>query len=90
MNLYHVSQKVHRGYDTYSDAVIAATSEDEARTFHPRKVAVWNGVEWVDKEDAGFDWNREWAKPSEVEVKLIGTACHDVTRGVVACSYHAG
>ena len=34
--LYHVSQSVNNDYDTYSDFVCAAESEDDAKTIHPR------------------------------------------------------
>jgi hypothetical protein len=39
MNIYHISQSVNRGYDTYDSAVVTAESEEDARQMYP-------GVSW--------------------------------------------
>ena len=36
LNLYRISQSVNEGYDTYSDAIVAAHDEEEARHINPR------------------------------------------------------
>lgn len=49
MKIFLISQNDNRGYDTYSDAVVAAPDEDTARTMHP------NGYIWgVDWKPAGY------------------------------------
>ena len=77
--LYHVSQSVNNDYDTYSDFVCAAESEDDAKTIHPGGItdSPYGGSVWV-------------ASPCDVSVRLIGTAAHDVERGVICASFHAG
>ena len=35
LKIYHISQKENNGYDTYSDAVVIAENEEEARRIHP-------------------------------------------------------
>lgn len=83
MNLYHVSQKENTDYDTYSDFVVAAKNEEEARNTSP-------DGETMTQED----WAREyscWASsPSKVKVELIGKASKGVEKGVICSSFHAG
>jgi len=79
MNLYLISQKVNNGYDTYDSAVVAAESEDAARSIHP----------------SGSDWDGEsqmygtWCAKENVTVRLIGTAADGVS-GVICASFRAG
>ena len=81
MKLYHIHQNDRKGYDTYSDMVVCASSEDEARHIHP----VVGG--WEYKED---DW-KCWARdPEMVSVKYIGEAAVNLEAGIVCSSYHAG
>lgn len=84
MNLYYISQKVSQGYDTYSDAVVAAESAEQAQETHPSpyvtKVEDWAG------ED-GYTWAH---KPEQVKVELIGIAAGHVQKGVICASFHAG
>ena len=77
--LYHVSQSVNNDYDTYSDFVCAAESEGDAKIMHPDGGII--------SQDAYFTWV---GSPSDVSVRLIGTAAHDVERGVICASFHAG
>lgn len=84
MNLYLISQDINDDYDTYDSAVVAAESEDDARTIHPDKEI----VDWVK-----LDWWSEnsWLKYSDIDkitVELIGTT--DRERGVVLASFNAG
>lgn len=83
MNLYHISQDVYNGYDTYSDAIVAAENEDEARKMHP--------ADYVDGEWWISDYSRSWADTLEqVQVKLIGIAYAAIKKGVICASFHAG
>lgn len=80
MNLYLIEAGKWLGYDTYNGAVVAAKSEEDARTIHPG-----NQDEWGDA-------NRTWvATPADVAtVKLIGVAAPGIERGPVLSDYHAG
>ena len=98
MNIYHLSQDKNRGYDTYSDMVVIADDEEQAKRLHPRmendsdsdiyyndEKKVWmNGSE----EDC---WN-EWVSDlSLINIKEIGIAHVDETKARIVCaSYHAG
>jgi hypothetical protein len=82
MKLWHISQDANDGYDTYSDAVVAAETEAEARVMHP------NGHE--DPVDWSYQWN-SWAfKPEQVTVRHIGEAVEGTPKGVICASFHAG
>ena len=95
-NLYLISQTENNGYDTYSDAVVCAENEDDARHIHPSEYykyhdgKLWfqfpDGTEREEKYDDGG-----WAHPDNVKAELIGTATDDVEVGKVVCaSFHAG
>lgn len=102
MNLYRVSQSVNSGYDTYSDAVVAAPSEEAAKKMHPQ-----DGSEvWLlpDEEGQKRDEERDdWESPSwytyrstwanrieDVQVEYIGKARAGTKKGVICASFHAG
>lgn len=88
MKLYRISQTVNTGWDTYSDAVVAAESEDEARKIHPY-ANEW-GEEWHEADERLWG-SGTWAhEPSQVAVEYLGEACAEVKRGVVCASFHAG
>lgn len=84
MKLYIISQTEVRGYDTYSDAVVAAPDEETAKKIRP------NGEVW------GVDWRRRglfdsWAShPDLVKAELIGEAVEGTKQGVICASFHAG
>lgn len=81
MNLYLISQDINDDYDTYDSAVVAAESEDDARTIHPDRC----GNEW------SLEYESVWLKYSDIDkitVELIGTT--DRERGVVLASFNAG
>lgn len=82
MNLYRISQTVNNGWDTYSDAIVAAETEEEARHIHPG----------IDRQANGYTYLAEltWAPPDQVTVELIGTALPTVKAGVICASFHAG
>ena len=80
MKLYHISQDEASGYDTWSDAVVCAESEDDAKTIHP-----WQYDDaWA--RNGGF-----WCKsPESVTAKYLGEAAPDLKRGIICSSFHAG
>lgn len=84
MKLYHISQNVNNDYDTYSDLVVCANSENEARNIHPSsyKEDPWNNTTCFDNS---------WCKsPDEVIVEYIGEAASHVKSGIICRSFHAG
>lgn len=81
MNLYLISQTVNTGCYTYDSAVVAAESEQEAKSLSPE-----NGEPLPDD----FDCDYTWANPTHVKAELIGTAVHDTKRGLVLASFNAG
>ena len=78
MNLYRISQNKNCGYDTYDSAVVAALSEEEARSIHPEGNEFWEGK------------NYTWCDPSHVKVELIGTTDKFEAGTVVIASFNAG
>jgi hypothetical protein len=89
MKLWVISQRENNGYDTYSDAVVAAKTEEEARRTPPH---LWDWLN-VDEywEEAATDEYGTWAtKPENVSVVLIGTAVKGTKAGVILASFRAG
>lgn len=96
LNLYHISQTDISGYDTYSDAVVAASSEQDAKRIHP--CTTWwyydaNDPYHLIHIPVPDDWsNSDWTNdPDHVTATLIGVADPSITEEKVICaSYHAG
>lgn len=100
MNLYRLSQSVVSGWDTYSDCVVAAANEDEARRIHPRTYS--GGCEYRVTDQGRFEyrysdafkWEEDidsWCTSVEdVHVELLGVAVEGTTAGVICASFHAG
>lgn len=98
MKLYHVEQSENNGYDTYSDFVVAAESEEVARNTHPNKYVKfvrdgkWYGVNVQREEYETENSFGSWVKVGELEkvrVKYIGEAAEGV-EGIICSSFHAG
>jgi len=81
MKLYHISQTENNDYDTYSDLVVCAASEEEARLIHPRH----GDDPW--KEDTFGSWCKS---PESVTVECIGDALPNIEPGIICASFHAG
>jgi hypothetical protein len=100
MNLYHLTQNEVDDYDTYSDAVVAAESAEQATHIHPCPRVQWAVDRWMELPYGPFNGekigtpqphgNDDWPLPSKVVVRLIGKAEEDVKAGVICASYHAG
>ena len=85
MKLFKISQDVNNDYDTFSDAVVAALDESDAKSIHPQEI--W-GIP-IDLED----WNglySTWSPMEDVEAEYIGEAASNIERGVICASFHAG
>ena len=83
MNLYLISQNVHNGWDTYDSAVVAAESEEAARSINPSGKKNWDG-----KADS---WGTDgWCAKEDVNARLIGKAARGIQPGVVCASFNAG
>jgi hypothetical protein len=79
MNIYLISQKENDIYDCYDSAVVAAESEDDARSIHPDGRKNWDGIDRADPYG-------DWCSKEYVKVKLIGKAEEGIT-GVICASY---
>lgn len=73
LNLYRISQTVNRGYDTYSDAVVAAETPDDARRIHP--YTGWGDTRYH------VTWRDEWAEPWDVDAVKRGAWVYVDERG---------
>lgn len=83
MKLFLISQTVNEGYDTFSEAVVAAPDEDSAKLIHP------NG----NREFIEGTWQGDygsWTPPENVEARYIGEAKEGTESGVICASFHAG
>ena len=77
MNIYRISQRERRGYDTYDSAVVIAKSADAASTINPE--GYWGGGRGA------------WASSSEnVVVELIGEAIKGSLESIIVSSFNAG
>ena len=87
--LYRVTQVSHRGWDTYSAAVVCAASPQDARACHPAHGWDTNAEEdaegWMD--EASRCWPTDRAC---VAVTRIGSADACTPQGVVMASFRAG
>lgn len=81
MELYKISQNKNTGWDTYSDAIVCAESEQEAQMIHPSGNKGWDGVE----REYGT-----WTDAKNVMVEHIGTVKDGMVKGVICSSFHAG
>lgn len=83
MKLYKISQDVNNDYDTYSDAVVCASTPEEAQKIHPSDYH----NEEVGEKDEDFG---SWCGLKDVQVEEIGDANENIKKGVVCASFHAG
>ena len=79
MNLYLLTQDEEFGYDTYDSVVVAAKTEEDAKSIHPCTILEW--------DSSGGVWPKT---PESVEVKLIGKAVEGTSAGVILSSFNAG
>jgi hypothetical protein len=85
MNIYIISQTVNDNVndnDAYDSAVVAAESEDGARSIHPDGRDNWDGV-------CNIEYGT-WCNKNDVDVKLIGTIQGYDGPRVICASFNAG
>jgi hypothetical protein len=88
LNLYRISQSVNEGYDTYSDAIVAAHDEEEARHINPRGGHInprGGHINPRGGDEGGF---YSWAEPKDVVVELVGVSIPGTEVGVICASFH--
>jgi hypothetical protein len=93
MKLWTISQTVNDDCDTYSDAVVAAKTEEDARNTHPAyaEATYRDGKWWVKRANGSpMSINYTWASPEQVTAVCIGEASEGTKPGVVCASFHAG
>jgi len=99
MNIYKVSQSWNNDYDTFSDIVCIAESEQAARETHPYdSVTHCRDGQWYGTDKDGTEMEMDfvsvaWVMAEDIwrlEVTMIGVACDDQPKGVVCASFHAG
>lgn len=99
MNLYRLSRKERIGYDTFDSAVVAAESEQDARTIHPSQyVTHHKNGKWMGTFLGGNEKGKEyvsntnmWVQFEDIDsltVKYLGETA--LERGVVCASFNAG
>ena len=84
LKLFKVSQDVNNDYDTYSDFIVAAASEEEARNTHPNGHPLGNPLTKL--------WETcDWAPLEDIKIEYIGEAAPHITTNTVLCaSFNAG
>jgi hypothetical protein len=100
MKLFLISQSEVNEYDSFDSAVVAAHSEQDARTIHPSEYVThvtdgqWMGTYSGGPEEgkeyecsSGFDWP-SYSDIDCIEVKYLGETNRE--RGLVLASYNAG
>lgn len=95
VKLWLISQDANDGYGTYSDAVVAAKTEADARLIHPLSCYEWVDHKWRATWADGSTYDEggygTWApSPDLVKVERIGMAKQDTKPGVICASFHAG
>lgn len=97
MNIYLVWQEVNSGYDTYSDMVVIASNEDEAKRISPCGFRIWSDIHdtWLFVYADGRrekEGNSVWADHiDQVQVSYIGIADKRFDEKQILCSsFHAG
>jgi len=94
MNLYIVSRTDTVDYDEFDSVVVAAESEDDARSIHPSGYVI-SGDFWMGFRQGDFypvsAYCYGWVAPGYIDtlkVKHIGST--DEPRGVILASFNAG
>lgn len=94
MKIFKISQNENNGYETYSDAIVIAENEEDAKhscvcgyhEYHDGKL--WfqyhDGREEEEEECSG------WTNYENVDVEYIGEAKEGSEAGVICASFHAG
>lgn len=95
LKLWLIEQEQNGGYDTYDSAIVAAYTEEAAKTIHPQ------GPERRFKEDRetsppelgqwGYSYGTWAHHPDHVKATRVGNAHQSISEGDVLCaSFNAG
>ena len=98
MKLFKIWQDVNDDWDTFSDAIVCAENEEEARRISPGEWKENN--EYCTKEkhsdtlkerkkDVCYSCDN-WCTIENVKIEYIGEAKPELKKGVVCASFHAG
>ena len=102
LNLYLVSDhgpQINGGYDCYSEFVVCAKTEQEARETHPDGMSLFDNKknEWYyithDGRNISYRYIKSWVKACDInslEVKYIGTACNYINKEIVIANFNSG
>jgi hypothetical protein len=82
MNLYYVNQRLVCDYDTYDSMVIAAETEEEARSTHPSGAPLER-----ERDDEWYSWP-PYEQKEHIRVSFLGTT--EAPKGVICASFNAG
>lgn len=82
MKLFKIWQDVNNDYDTYSDAVVIAADEEDAKKINPNNI---DG--FVPVKPSEYD---SWCGIGDVQVEYLGEAKEGSKRSIVCASFHAG
>ncbi len=83
MNLYLLEQHENNDYDTFDSLVVAAESEEQARSIGP------NPHYWTEL-DAECRFNSWASHKAAIKVTLIGVAKDGTGAGLILSSFNAG
>ena len=80
MKIYKIERLDDVGYEEFDSMVVSASSEDDAKSIHPREGDYWNNSygTWVEKEDVD----------TLLCVEYIGEM--PLNKGVILSSFRAG
>lgn len=93
--IFHViGTTTHGAYDVYTDFVVVAENENDARCTHPKDY-VWIDECWMQSQDGGISWHQVfdttwYDTPYTVNCHQVGTALPGTGPGIVCRSFNAG
>jgi len=96
MKLFLISQNVNTDYDTYSDAVVCAKNEEEAKGIHPNGELNYKEHQHPNPYAKEGEYEKcdedygTWSRKVYVKVEYIGEAKEGSEKGVICASFHAG
>jgi len=80
MNLYLITRNDNVGYDEYDAAVIAAETEEAAKSFIVDGNEIWGWTQNYSSDPKNID----------ISIELIGVATPDIEAGILIASFNAG
>ena len=90
MKIFKIEQSENNDYDTYSDAVVIAEDEEEAKKIHPNGEFNYKEEKTNDEYSKADSNYGTWVKKEFVDVEYIGEAKEGSERGIICSSFHAG